>query len=154
MPYDLNHTLWQTTFTDTSIFGLTWLIAIPVILLTLVLITRQTEKWKTLAFPVAMIWHIAGLEVHQLLFIILGIMFVIDSISLEVLGQSLEVIKRVGTGLMGIGKEAYKYRSEESTSQAQKEKQRIKDLEFMKKQIEEGKIRKAYQRLFEKGGKK
>lgn len=100
MPYNITNTLWTQTFQQTSIFGFVELISIPIIIISLALITRDLQKWKTLAFPVAVGWYISGIRMHFLILIILALMFIIEVISLQTLGNILDTITtRATTGI-------------------------------------------------------
>lgn len=89
MPYtytpDLS--LFTEAFTQTGIRGLNWIIPVFIIFLTMILITRDPNKWKILLLPTTIAWRVAGLQSHYLLVIIGVILFVQESLSLEILGQ-------------------------------------------------------------------
>lgn len=87
MASNISTTLIASIFTDTRIFGMSWLLAAIIGFLTLPLLTRNTEKWKTLAFPVFLGWSSVGLVNSQIVLYILALVYLINTISLEVIGS-------------------------------------------------------------------
>lgn len=92
-------------FQNTLVFNLEWLVATIVIIITLVLISRITSNWKILAYPVTIMWDIAGLKPNMLIYIITAILFVINALSLETIGSVLgKFTKSTGSALRDVGK--------------------------------------------------
>lgn len=77
-------------FLRTEIGGFTYIVPLMVILLSLFLVTRDMNKWKTLFFPMSIAWYIVGLDVHLLILIVAGLIFAISSISLELISDIIE----------------------------------------------------------------
>lgn len=94
----------KETFTHTHVFGMSWVISGIAVILTMLLITRDLQKWKTIALPTCVIITLSGLQVSVVLYIIAGIVFAIDLLSLEVSGNIMKGIQRVTGGLAGIAK--------------------------------------------------
>lgn len=75
------------TFIHTNVFGVEYIIPFVIVVMTLVLITRNIYKWSILAFPVLVGWHVIGLRNSIILYVLSGIAFVISSMSTEVIGS-------------------------------------------------------------------
>ena len=83
--YNITNTLWTQTFQQTTLLGVDWLVSIPIILISLALITRDMESWKSMAFVMAVAWSSVGIHVNAIILIITGIMFVIDTLSIQII---------------------------------------------------------------------
>lgn len=94
MAIELGYNIFGDVLKDTIVFNTTWLINILATLFTLLAITRDTNKWKELALPVMIGWHIAGLAPSILMYIGASIIFVIDKLSLQTIGTLLSVFKK------------------------------------------------------------
>lgn len=70
-------------FQQTEILGLGTLIHATIIIISLVAITRNTEKWGQLALPVAIAWTIAGIPTNIIILIPLIIISVIDALGVK-----------------------------------------------------------------------
>ena len=80
--------LLETIFIKTTgIGGNFWLIQMTIILATMILLTRKISDWKTLAFPVIVGWHTFGLRMPWIFMVGAGTMFVIDNLSMQVMGN-------------------------------------------------------------------
>ena len=77
----------KDAFINTNLFGADWIIPLATIFMTLLLITRDYENWKVLAFPVGTAYQIIGLHVGFIILAIAGTIFVISSGSVKVLGS-------------------------------------------------------------------
>jgi len=84
--------LFKDVFVNTNVLNISWLLSIVFVILTMVLITRDVSKWKTLAFPVTVMWHIAGITPNYLLYMITGIVFAVDVLSLSSGGGFIQAI--------------------------------------------------------------
>lgn len=80
-------------FTGTTIFGLEWILSLILTLLTLLILTREYNKWRELALPVMIIWHIVGITPNLLMYLGAGIIYVIDKVSIQTLGSVISAIK-------------------------------------------------------------
>lgn len=89
---NIEFTLFKESFQNVWIFQLDYVISLILVLLSCLLITRDYQKWKTLAFPLTVGWHVVGINQSLLIYTVLGIMFVIENLSLQLLGN---VIKSV-----------------------------------------------------------
>lgn len=85
MPMDT--TIITSLFGRNEFLSVPWFIPLIVIMVTLPIITRDTSKWKILAFPVSVMYMIAGMDVSLLILLISGFLFVQASLSFQALGQ-------------------------------------------------------------------
>lgn len=83
----------KAVFLDTVILDISWAISLIFTLLTLLLITKEVDKWKSLAFPVMVLIHIAGIPPFILIYLGSAIIFAIESLSLQTIGSLLSIIK-------------------------------------------------------------
>jgi len=84
-------TIMTTVFADTIIFNVTWLISLAITFLSLLILTRDANKWKILAFPVMLMWHIAGVPPNFLIYLVSAIVFAIEAMSLQTIGQIMQI---------------------------------------------------------------
>ena len=128
--------LLETIFIKTTGFGGNfWLIQCTIILATLILLTRKITDWKQLAFPVIIGWHTFGLRMPWIFMVGAGTMFVIDTMSLQTMSNTLNGFKNLimerswesGVGVKG------KFKSKLSRFKEDKE---TKLLEFGKKRMD------------------
>lgn len=98
MTYTPDITLVQEMFTYARILGQSWIVPTIITFLTMAIITRDVEKWKILAFPVWAGWWIVGVRANGitsfLIFTILAIMFVIELLSTQVIGNWIQPLRR------------------------------------------------------------
>lgn len=92
--------LLNNTFTNTSIVNINWIVSIIFVIFTLLIITRDVNKWKTLALPVTILWHIIGIKPSFILYAITGIIFIVNILSIELIGNILEVINKKNNNLL------------------------------------------------------
>lgn len=78
---------------NTHILGIDWIISIPIIIITLLIITREYNKWKTLALPVMIGWHIIGIPQSVILYLVSSMLLAVDTMSLTQLGELINNIK-------------------------------------------------------------
>lgn len=78
-------------FTNTEIFGIKTIIGLIIIVLTLILITREYKQWGVLALPVLISWKIVGLQFNMLHYLVCAITFIITAMSDITIGDLLTV---------------------------------------------------------------
>lgn len=83
---------------NTTVFNIEWILSTALIFLTLLIITRDINKWKILAFPTTVMWHIIGIKPSFLMYAITAILFVIEALSLEIIGNLVEGVKGMVKG--------------------------------------------------------
>lgn len=86
--------LLKNAFLGWTPFNITWAFSIIAVVLTMAILTRDFNKWKQLFLPVMISWHIAGITPHFLMYIIGTLLFILENISIEQLGQLAEVTTR------------------------------------------------------------
>ena len=86
---NMTYGLFTDTFVNTHIAGVSWIAPLLVIIFSLLLITRDFDKWKLLALNVIIGWSIVGLHVSFALWIFAVILFVVEGISLQILGSMI-----------------------------------------------------------------
>lgn len=91
---DLGFALMRDLMLDTWVFNVGWVFSVLATFFTLLALTRDTEKWKNLAFPVMIGWHIAGIPPFFLLYIVSGLMFVVENLSLQTIGSLATIMRR------------------------------------------------------------
>lgn len=79
-------------FTNSRIGGIEGIVGALLVIITMLLITRDMGKWPKLAFIVTTAWHIAGVNQHWLLFIGTAISFTIDLFSFTMIGNTIAAI--------------------------------------------------------------
>lgn len=79
-----------TTINNTSILGVTWIVSLIIIFFTLLLISRRPSDWKILALPVSLAWYLSGIRTSIIFVIITALIFVIESMSTDVIGEMLQ----------------------------------------------------------------
>lgn len=87
MAIEQGFTLMNTIFADLVIFEITWIIGALLVLVTLIIITRDINEWKRLAFPICIAWHIIGISPGLLALFLTGVIFVINALSQIQLGE-------------------------------------------------------------------
>lgn len=103
MGIELGYNFISTVFLDTYIFNLSWLTSAFLVLLTMAILTRDYGQWKSLAFPVMVGWHIAGVTPFIGLYVIAGIMFAIENLSLNVVTGLATVVSQPVRDMWGYG---------------------------------------------------
>jgi len=81
-------------FTETWTLGTEWLIPLAVAIVAMVFITRDVEKWKILMLPMVVAERIIGMPVHFLIMAFAGIMFVVEAMSTQVVGNMMSAVKK------------------------------------------------------------
>lgn len=114
-------------FSGTSFFGADWLLALIIIGLSMLLVTRDLNDWKTLALPMSLMWMLAGLHVNLLIIITTSIFFAIDVLSTKTLGTVLSSVTAAAKGLnvkeYALEKQVEKARKDTARSRALFDKQ-------------------------------
>lgn len=85
-----------SVFTNTRITNIEWAISIFIVLLTMLLLTTDYNKWKILALPVTIIWHIVGITPNFLWYLFVSILFIIEALSLQTVGNLLNAVNIKG----------------------------------------------------------
>lgn len=138
--------MFKEVILGTNILGVEWIISIIIVIITLALITLNLQKWKTLALPVTVGWYIIGITPSYLWLIGTGIIFVIETLSIKVLGNTIEAITNVTKEYYqaikhGVKKarEGYKIKTSEGyeTTKSRKRKEAIKGFLSPMKSIDE-----------------
>lgn len=80
--------IWQ----DTTVFGISWIIAAVVTFLAMLFISKDPNDWKELALPVTVLIYIMGITPSFLQFIAAAIMFSIEVFSIQRIGRVIETV--------------------------------------------------------------
>lgn len=87
----------------TNIGDVSYLIGAALVILTTLAISNDRNHMKTLAFPIALSWHLVGIQQHILLLIIAAIIYVTNIFSLQVIGNTINSIQQsIGDTWKGI----------------------------------------------------
>lgn len=81
-------------FVDTTVFSIEWLIALAVLVISMLLITRNPKYWTFLAFPLTIGWHIVGLTPSLLQYIFTAIIFGFELFTQGTIGYTLSLMSR------------------------------------------------------------
>lgn len=121
MTTEVNLTGLSNYFNETviGVEGTGWLIGIGVVFITVVLLTREVERMGTLMLPVAMGWHLVGLKQSPIFLMITTIVFIINSSSIEILGNVLKSVSE-GTSTPKAVREAIAEKREKDRVKAQR----------------------------------
>lgn len=95
MAYDPDFSYVQEIFKYTYTFGLAWLVPLALMFLAMLVITRDTEKWKIMAFPMSILFWAMGMNgsaMWLLIMIIAGVIFVIEALSTQVIGNIIQSV--------------------------------------------------------------
>jgi hypothetical protein len=79
---------------DVTVFNIDWIISLFVIVLVLLLISRDTQDWKILSLPVTIVIHIMGLTPSFIWYIIATIIFSVELFSTRMMGNVLHVFDK------------------------------------------------------------
>lgn len=108
-------TMLTSALNDTLFFNVSWIISLVFVFFTMLLITRDFQKWKLLALPVTIMWHIVGIRPSILFYIGASIIFAVEAFSLQTLGEVIGTISRTASSLVsteGAKRKAEKMRKE------------------------------------------
>ena len=92
--YTPDFTAIKEALTQTWTLGTEWIIPLVIALLVMAVITKNTDKWKILALPVFALERIIGMPVHFILITIEGILFVVETMSTQVVGNLIGTTKK------------------------------------------------------------
>lgn len=92
----------------TVFFGVTDVIGIILALFTMMLLTRDTERWKTLFLPVLIGWHLCGVVISLPLMFLSSITFVITHLSIRVIGELLVKGSNIVASPLAMGRDKVK----------------------------------------------
>lgn len=92
--YTPDFTVIKEALTQTWPLGTEWLIPLVIAFLVMAVITRDTDKWKILALPIFVLERIIGIPIHFVLMSIAGIIFVIEALSTQVVGNLIGTVKK------------------------------------------------------------
>lgn len=87
------YTLLKESLTQTTVFGIEWIVPTIALIILLTIITRDVNKWKILAFPSSIILHILGLKQSYIIMMILAIVMGVEAVSLQTIGNIIDVIR-------------------------------------------------------------
>jgi len=94
MVYTADFTTIKEAFTNTWALGTEWLIPLALAFVVMAFITRDTDKWKILFFPLIVLERIIGMPVHFILMSAGAILFVIEALSTQVVGNWVSAVKK------------------------------------------------------------
>lgn len=94
MAIDTAYSILGNAFENTMVFNIGWIISLAITAISLVLITRNSQKWRILAFPVMLGWHVAGIAPNFIIYLASALMFAIEGISIQTLGDIITIAKR------------------------------------------------------------
>lgn len=80
-------------FVDSTFLNLDWIIGLFIVLVTLIIITRDIEKWKLLLFPIVLGWHIVGVHQNLIIFMFSSILFALALFDKEVVGNIISFLQ-------------------------------------------------------------
>jgi len=89
---DIDFSLLSNISNNTNIAGTDIILGFIFIILSMLLITRDVEKWKILAFPLAIGFTVAGINISPVIVIITAIIFTIEGLSLQVIASLVDTI--------------------------------------------------------------
>lgn len=124
-------------FSQTAVAGWFWAIPLIITFLSMLLITRDVEKWKILFLPVWSGWWIVGVRgntlMEGLIFVAGAVLLVIEMFSTQVLGNFIQTLRKAG-----------------SPQEAIREFRRSRELKRMEKESNRNQTILKYQKLLER----
>lgn len=126
---------WLSDVFQPNLFQIDWLVTLIFIILTMLLITRDFQKWQILFLPVTIFWHILGLQPSIIIYAIGAIMFAVHALSLEILGQLVQGVgKTAGKIITGGARTGGRIaRTSGNMFTKQLENKRIRDMKLIRK---------------------
>ena len=94
MVYTPDFSLFESGYGLTRVLAIEWIVPLILTFLAMAFITRDVEKWKILALPMMTLMFIFGLPVSPFLLMLAGLVFVIEIISTQVLGNTIEFLRK------------------------------------------------------------
>lgn len=91
MTIDAGYEIVTSVFQNTLVFNIEWIISLALLFVSLILITKDYNQWKKLSLPVIVGWYICGITPNYLILVISAMLFVVDTLSIQSLGQILTV---------------------------------------------------------------
>lgn len=92
MPIQNGTALFFEVVNQTTIFGIDYAIGTILTALTLLLITRDMEKWKVMALPVMIAYQVIGVTQSKPLFLLAGVLFIIEALSIQTVGDIIGAV--------------------------------------------------------------
>lgn len=89
----VGYNLLKDSITNTSVFGLDWILPTFLIVIVCIIITRDINKWKIIAFPTSILLGIAGLWTNPVIIILLGLVFAVETISTQTIGNVIDTLR-------------------------------------------------------------
>lgn len=93
MGYEIAIELLKNVFINTSFAGSYWIYQLMFLFGSLLIITRNYKDWGALALPVITGWHYSGFAYNQIFFILAGLVFVVDALTLKTIESGLMSIQ-------------------------------------------------------------
>ena len=84
--------LFRDAFTNLNIFGVEFIVSLILLMITMMFITREPSKWKVLPFPLLVSFRIIGIEISMAILLLAGFIFLIEALSIQMLGQIVQGI--------------------------------------------------------------
>lgn len=81
------------SITQVNVFGISWIIPTIIIVITLVLITRDIQKWKILTLPVSILYYLVGIKTSWVIMFAAAIIFAVESLSIQAIGNIADIIR-------------------------------------------------------------
>lgn len=92
MAYLPDFSLFEETFTYAYVLGVEWIIPLMITIVGMLIITRDINKWKIMALPMLILTRIAGIPTNIILLMVAGIIFVIEALSTQTVGNILQSV--------------------------------------------------------------
>jgi len=83
-----------TAFTNTWTLGTEWILPVVLAIMVMAIITKDIEKWKIMMFPMFVIERMLGIPVHFALMSLAGIVFAIETLSTQIVGNLISGVKQ------------------------------------------------------------
>ena len=132
--------LLQNVFMNTSFAGSYWIYQLMFLFGSLLIITRNFKDWGALALPIITGWHYIGFHYNRIFFIIAGIIFVVDALTLKTIEAGLISIqegiihraKRTREGVGNVRKFGWRQGAKEGQRYEDKQRMFKKKLDVRK----------------------
>lgn len=93
MAIDTLYTFLREGITGIDVFSLGWIIPLIFLFFCMAVITRNTNKWKILALPVTLGLNSIGIKQNLLVFLIGGLVFGVEALSLETIAGMINAVR-------------------------------------------------------------
>lgn len=97
--YTPDFSFFSQAFQHTPLAGITWIVPIMVVAITMLLITRDPNKWKVTFLPTLLSWRVIGLETSMIFIGIAVLLFVQESLQMDVIGNIVSATSLATTTL-------------------------------------------------------